>query len=586
MNLFTLFSRFFPLASQLSGYNQSLFRSDFLAALTVWLLLIPQVMAYAMLAGMPPIYGLYGGLIPPLIYGLLGTSPQLSIGPVASTSLVILAGIRQLAEPESASYVELAILAGMLAGIAMFLMGLLRLGFLSVLLSQPVIVGFTAAAGTIIAVSQLKSWLGFDIPRFNQSYQTLWYAITHLHQTHWLTFAFCTGGILLMVATKRWLPKIPGTLIVGLISILATYLFRFDQAGLAIVADVPQGLPPFTIPDLSLSKVQLVMPTVLVALVTGVVENISIAKSLEMKNKTYKIQPNQELIAAGAARWMGALFQGMPISASFTRSAVNNEAGAKTGLSSVLLAIMTALTLLFLTPLVYYLPKAILAAIILMAVKSLIDVASMKRLWKLRKRDFLMMLATFMATLFISIEMGVVTGVVLSLILVLYKNSRPHIAVLGQLPESREFRNYERFPDAKRFDDIVIARFDAPLYFLNADYFMEFVNDAIQDGKGQCKLFILDASSITDIDYSGMRTLEELVADLRHQGVDLYLAGMIGPVRDMLNHAGICNQLGKDHHFLNVYDAVHYYQRLKKGLPPAEWSEAALQYNSTKKTTD
>lgn len=571
---------YFPLLEQMKGYNRVAFKGDLIAGLSVWILLIPQTMAYAMLAGMPPIYGLYGGLIPPLIYGLLGTARQLSLGPVASSSLVILAGISQVAEPESAYYIEIVILTGFLIGLGMLILGLFRLGFLAVLLSQPVIVGFTAAAGVIIAVSQLKYLFGIDMPRFGHTYETIAYALQHLGETHWLSFLFCSGGVVLMLGLKRFFPKLPATLVVSALSILLTYWFRLDLLGLEIVKDVPEGLPHFVLPGLEAEKLRDAISTVMVGIVIGVVESISIAKALEIKSKTYKINPSQELVAAGAARTLGGLFQSLPVSASFTRSALNREAGAQTGMASVIMVAMTALTLLFLTPLVYFMPKAVLAAIVFMAVRSLIDLQAARQLWNTHKRDFAMMLATFLATLFISIELGVATGVALSLLLVLYQSSRPHIAILGQLPHSREFRNVNRFPEARQFEGLVIARFDAPLFFLNADYFSDFVQEAIKSCPGKCQLFVLDGSSITDIDSTGLRALEEVYSDLRRQNIHFYLASLIGPVRDRLKKSGLAQKIDPKHQFMNVYEAVQFHLLQGKSDPESGyWSEAATQYN-------
>ncbi|HMQ45802.1 MAG TPA: sulfate permease [Saprospiraceae bacterium] len=571
---------YFPLLEQLKGYNRVAFKGDLIAGLTVWILLIPQTMAYAMLAGMPPIYGLYGGLIPPLMYGLLGTARQLSLGPVASSSLVILAGISQVAAPESAYYIEIVILTGFLIGVGMLILGLFRLGFLAVLLSQPVIVGFTAAAGVIIGVSQLKYLFGIPTPHFGHVFEIILYTIQHLGETHWLSFAFCSGSVLLMLGIKRFFPKIPSTLAVSVLSILLTYWFRLDLLGLEIVKDVPQGLPHFVMPGFETEKLNDVIATVLVGIVIGVVESISIAKALEIKSKTYKINPSQELVAAGAARALGGLFQSLPTSASFTRSALNRESGAQTGMASVIMVIMTGLTLLFLTPLVYYMPKAVLGAIVFMAVRSLIDFKAARHLWHTHKRDFAMMLATFLATLFISIELGVATGVALSLLLVLYQSSRPHIAILGQLPNSREFRNVNRFPEAHQFDGVVIARFDAPLFFLNADYFSDFVQESVKSCTEDCQLFVLDGSSMTDIDSTGLRALEEAYRDLSRQNTAFYLAGLIGPVRDRLNKSGLAEKIGADHQFLNVYEAVQsYLLQEKNNQEGIYWSEAAIQHN-------
>ena len=570
--------RFFPIFDWISEYNKRVFRSDLTAGLTVCIMLIPQGMAYALLAGMPPIYGLYGGLVPLLIYGLLGTSRQLSIGPVAVSSLLVLAGISQVAEPESGQYIELAILAGLMIGIAQLLLSALRLGFLVTFLSHPVIMGFTSAAAIIIAVSQFKYLFGFPIPRFEQTYETAIYAFEHLNQIHWLSFAFCTSGIIVMLAIKKWARFIPAALVVTILGILITYLLRLDQQGLAIVGKVPEGLPSFSVPNLSWANIQLVLPTVGTVTIMGVVESISIAKALEAKNKDGRIRPNQELFAIGFSKFAGAFFQALPTSASFTRSAVNNEAGARTGIASIIAAAATGLTLVFFTPLFYYLPKAILASIVLMAVKGLFELEGAKELWKTHRKDFFMMLITFLATIGMGIEEGVLTGVILSLLLVIYQASRPHSAILGKLPETNHFRNVDRFPEAQQEDGVIIIRFDAPLFFLNAEQFKNTVFDTLEKYNDRCYLFILDASSILDIDSSGLHAIEEVYNHFKERDIQFFIAGVLGPVRDAFKRYELIEKVGLTNHFMYVSDALEYYRQEKSGQQ-ALWSDNAIQHN-------
>jgi SulP family sulfate permease len=566
---------YLPLVDQLKGYNQTTFRNDMLAGLTVCILLVPQGMAYALLAGMPPIYGLYGALVPLLIYGILGTSRQLSIGPVAVSALLVLAGITQLAEPESPRYIELVILTGFLIGITQLLLSALRLGFLVRFLSHPVIMGFTSAAAVIIAVSQLKYLLGIEIPRFEQSYETLFYAVEHLAETHWLSFAFCTGSILLMLALKRWAPKVPAALVVSVLGIVLTARFHFDELGLQVVGRVPNGLPDFAWPAFSGESIQQVLPTVFTVTIIGIVESLGIAKALELKNKDTKVLPNQELFALGSAKVLGSFFQAIPSSASFTRSAINNEAGAKTGMASIIAAVATGLTLIFFTPLFYYLPEATLAAIVLMAVRSLFEIEGARHLWKVHRKDFLMLAITFVITLAMGIEEGVLAGVILSLLAIIYQTSKPHVAVLGRLDDGQTFRNVERFPEATQFEGVLILRFDAPLFFMNADYFKETVMDTIREDEHRIELFVLDASSILDIDSSGLEALEEIHRYLQNRGTTFYIAGMLGPVRDRLHQAELTERIGLYNHFLYIGDALDFYG--EEGQ--AGWSPQAVQNN-------
>ncbi|RME97693.1 MAG: solute carrier 26 family protein [Bacteroidetes bacterium] len=572
-------TRYIPLIEQLRSYGKPSFRSDLVAGLTVAIMLVPQGMAYALLAGMPPIYGLYAGLVPPLVYGLLGTSRQLSLGPVAISSLLVLAGISQLAEPESDRYIELVILTGFLVGAAKLLLSALRLGFLVRFLSHPVIAGFTSAAAVIIAVNQLKYLLGIEIPRFTYSYETVYYAIQHLSEIHWLSFVCCVGSIMLMWALRRWAPQVPGALVVTILGVGITAYFRLDQLGLNIVGQVPKGLPAFSVPVLEAASIRVVLPTVFAVTIISIVESIGIAKTLELKNKDTKVLPNQELLALGAAKVAGSFFQSLPSSASFTRSAINNQAGARTGVASIVAASAIGFTLIFFTPLFYYLPKATLAAIILTAVRGLFEWERARYLWRVHRKDFLMLSITFVITLAFGIEEGVLAGVVLSLLTIIYQTSRPHVVVLGQLADGHTFRNIERFPEATQFTGILIMRFDAPLFFMNADYFKDKVIDTIRRHPDRIEVFILDASSILDIDSSGLEALEEIHRYLSERGTTFYLSGVLGPVRDRLQLAGLLQRIGLHNHFLYIRDALDYHQREGE----QGWSPQAVQFNRKRK---
>jgi len=570
---------YIPLLEWLPRYTRRDFRYDLVAGITVCVMLVPQGMAYAMLAGMPPIYGLYGGLVPLFLYAILGTSRQLSIGPVAVSALLVLAGIGQIAEPFSPRYIELVILTGFLIGILKVILSGLKMGFLVNFLSHPVMAGFTSAAAVIIGISQLKYLLGIDIPRQEVFYDTFFYAVQHLGEIHWLTFVICTGSIALIMLFRKINRKIPGALLVVIAGVLLTRFLHLDQMGVEAVGDVPKGLPDFSLPAWSLANIKAVMPTVITVTIIEIVECLGIAKVLEGKHRNYRVVPNQELLALGISKIGGAFFQALPTSASFTRSAVNNEMGARTGMASVITSILVGLTLAFLTPVFYYLPTAVLAAIVLLAVRSLFDLEEAVFLWKTHRRDFAMMAITFAATLALGIETGVLFGVVLSLLMVIYASSKPHVAVLGRLPETPYFRNISRFPNALQSDEILIVRFDASLYFGNATYFKDVIRELVEKRGTDLKLMILDASAINEIDSTGLRAFEDTLVFLKEKNIEFYVSSVKGPVRDVLAKAGMMEKIGEHNQFMTVNDAVEYYKHRQDKSADDCWSPAALQTN-------
>ncbi|MFK8008455.1 MAG: SulP family inorganic anion transporter [Saprospiraceae bacterium] len=569
---------FFPIAENLSTHSSQDWRKDIIAGITVAVMLVPQGMAYAMLAGMPPIYGLYGGLIPLLLYAILGTSRQMSIGPVAISALLVLAGVSQIAEPMTAEYISLVILTGLLVGIAQMLLGVFRLGFLVDFISHPVIVGFTSAAAVIIAVSQLKDLLGIYIPRFSRAFETIHYAVDHFSETNWLTVTLCFGSIIAMLILKKINKAIPGALLVVIVGTLLVYFLGEEKMAVAIVNEVPQGLPNLQIPEMTWEKIQILAPTIFTVTIICIVESIAIAKVLQSKHGNYQIRANQELIALGISKIGGAFFQSIPTSGSFTRSAVNNEAGAQSGFASIFTALLIGLTLVFLTPLFYYLPKAILAAIILLSVKSLFDWKEAIHLWQTHRSDFYMMLTTFIVTLAFGIEEGVLAGVVLSICMVLYRSSKPHIAILGKLPGSINYRNIDRFESAKEPEDILVIRFDDQLYFGNASYFQETIQEIIDEREVKPKMVLLDASSMHDMDSTGFHTLDEMQKHLNNKNITFYISGMIGPVRDFATKCGIIEKMGEQKYFLNIHQGVTHFKNMQEGLEKT-WTPNALQSN-------
>jgi SulP family sulfate permease len=548
-----------PILDWLPKYKRSDLPFDLLAGLTVGVMLIPQGMAYGLLAGLPPIYGLYAGIVPLLLYAFFGTSRQLSVGPVALVSLLVLAGVSEFAEPGTAEFVALAIATALIAGIIQILLGGFRLGFLINFLSHPVIAGFTSAAAFIIGLSQVRNILGINIPRSNQIHEIIGGVIANIDQIHYPTLAIGIGGIALMLILRRIKRSLPGALIAVIVGTLSVYFFNLTDFGVAIVKEVPSGLPQFSAPSLNWADVRQLLPLALTICLISFIESLAIAKTIEARHRNYRIVPNQELIALGITKIGGAFFQSFPTTGSFTRSAINDEAGAKTGLSSIFAAIVISLTLLFLTPLFYYLPNAILASIIIVAVKGLINFNEAKSLWKTDKRDFLTFMVTFIATLTLGIQNGVFTGILLSLGIMVYRNSVPHIAVLGRLPNTSSYRNIVRFQEAIQQDHLLIIRFDAQLYFGNCEYFRETIEQLVLDAPKEMKALVLDASSIHDVDSSGIHTLHEIISFLKGRNIDFYISGLIGPVRDIWHKNQLIMEVGEGNFFMRIHDAVAYF---------------------------
>lgn len=545
----------FPFLESLKGYNPSIFRSDLIAGLTVGIMLVPQGIAYASLAGMPPIYGLYGGLIPLFLYALFGTSRQMSVGPVAVSALLVIGGVSQLAEPESAEYISLVLTAGLLIGILQIVLSFLRLGFLVNFLSHPVIIGFTSAAAIIIAISQLKDFLGISIPRFPESYQTLIYTLQHLGETNWISAVVCLSAIVAISVLRSINRMLPGALIVVILGTLVSWALDLKSYGLDIVQDVPEGLPAFQSPDLEWSTITALIPTVMTVTTIGIIESLGIAKVLEAKHQNYEIRPNQELLALGIAKVGGAFFQAIPSSGSFTRSAINDDSGSKTTVSSIICASLIGLTLIFLTPLFYYLPMAILAAIILLAVKSLFHYKEALHLWHTHRLDFAMMLITFVATLALDIPSGILTGVLLSIGAILLKSSRPNIAVLGQMPDEIHFQNIQRYESAKELEGKIMMRFDEQLYFANASFFKDTIKKLVKNSHRPIQYFYLDASDMQSMDSSGLSALEEIYDHLKKRNIQLCICGVTDIVEDFLIRAEFIKKIGAENCFIDIHAA-------------------------------
>jgi len=547
---------FIPLLEWLPKYKKEYLSGDLSAGLTVGIMLIPQGMAYAMIAGLPPVFGLYAALIPQVIYGILGTSRQLSVGPVAMDSLLVASGLGALSLSGIDEYISMAIFLALFMGAIQFILGVVRMGFLVNFLSKPVISGFTSAAALIIGLSQLKHLLGTQIERSNQIHILLLNALKTIDQTNLVALGLGIAAIVVIKALKRLHNRIPGALIVTVSGIVITYVFRLDQLGLSIVQEVPSGLPSFGVPTVAQDRIGELFPIAMTLALIAFMEAISVAKAIEEKHKLNEVKPNQELIALGLSNVVGALFQSYPTTGGFSRTAVNDQAGANSTLASFISAAIVGLTLLFLTPLFYYLPNTVLAAIIMVAVFGLIDFHYPRTLWKNRKDEFALLIFTFIITLTVGIKEGILFGVLLSLLLLVYRSSSPHFAVLARVNNSPYYRNVRRFSSEVTIDPaILLFRFDGQLYFGNKDYFKSSLLEAMEERGASLKHLVLNVEPMNYIDSSAAFMLRQLFEDLKSKGISISIAGPIGPIRDILKRSGIVSLLGEEAFFENTHSA-------------------------------
>lgn len=562
--------RYLPVLQWLPEYRPAYLLGDLTAGIIVASLLVPQSMAYALLAGLPPQVGLYASITPPLLYGLLGSSRVLAVGPVAVDSLMVGAAIAPLAAPDTPQYLGLALTIALVVGLLDLSLGLLRLGFLVNFLSRSVISGFMAGAAVIIALSQVKHLLGLSIPNRESVLQLVPLLVTHLGQINPITLGLglASAGILLyfngplvdQLQGRGWSPQwiLPLTkgapLLVVILGTLVVHHLHLDQiAGVRVVGEIPAGLPPLILPQLDLTTLPALLPVCLAIALVGYMEGFAGGQALASKRRE-TVDPNQELIALGMANLGSALSGGYPVTGGVSRSVVNFSAGANTGLASMITGLLVALTVVFLTPLFYFLPQTCLAAIIITAVYKLIDLGHLGRLWAYDRADALAWLVTFVTVMALGVQQGVIWGGLLALGLHLWRTSHPHIAIVGRLGQSEHFRNVQRHP-VTTSPEVLAVRLDESLYFANAKYLETFIMRAISDQLAVKKVLLV-CSAINLIDASALEILEGLVADLQDLGIGFYLSEVKGPVMDRLVQIGFIDFLGTDHVFLSTDQAM------------------------------
>ena len=549
-----------PVFQWVPGYARENVKGDLVAGLTVGAMLIPQGMGYALLAGLPPQVGLYAAVLPLVAYAAIGGSRQLGVGPTAISSLLTAAALAELSDGDPALAIGLAATLAVMVGLMRIALGVGRLGFMVSFLSRPVLSGFTSAAAILIGASQLKHLLGIRLEHSERVYQIAWEALSRLDEVRGPTLAVGVAGIALLLALRRWRPTWPGALIAVGLATAAVSLFGLEDHHVGVVGEIPSRLPSFGLPTDGFDHLGDLVPTALAITMLGFVESIAIAKVFAQRNR-YTISPNKELVALGVSTVAAGLSQSYPVSGSFSRTAVNAASGARTQMAGVISAAVVALTLVVLTPFFRPLPNAVLASVVIMAVAGLVDVREARRLWDVKRSDFWLLTVAFAGTLLLGVELGLGVSIAASLVVVLRQTTRPHIAVLGRIPGTTNFRNVERSPTARTTDGVVVVRVDAPLYFANVDYLREKLAKVEEDQDGGLRVLVLDFSSVTELDSTADAALAEIADDLARRDIELYLAGVKGRLLDVMRCSGFHAGLGADHFFLSTFDAVRHAER-------------------------
>jgi len=566
--------RVFPFLRWRSSISRATLGPDLLAGLSVALVAIPQSLAYAQLAGLPPYYGLYAALVPTIVGALFGSSAQLSTGPVALTSLLTAASIAPLAATGSDAYLGYAIALALLSGLFQFAFGVMRLGVLMNLLSHPVLMGFINAAAILITMSQVPALFGVPPPKLGHALADTWHVLSNVHVSHGHSVAFSGTALALLILFRRYAPRWPGVLVTVALLTAASYALDYAGEGGRIVGAIPPGLPDLALPRVEIDAWIALLPAAFVIAVISFMEAMSSAKIASIKTGM-RWDENQELIGQGLAKIAAAVSQTMPVSGSFSRSALNLAAGARSGLSSVTCGLCVVLTVLFFTPLLKYLPLPVLAAIIVMALSNLINVRSLRNAWRASRDDALAAILTFVSTIAFApqIQNGIFTGILLSLGLFIYRRMRPSMDVVDPVSV---LLDYDLPEPARRMLEgrVGAVRFHASLVFVNVSYFEDAVLQ-MEQRNPQMKVVLVSAAGINGVDASGVEMLGALIDGLRKNGVSLMVSGLKTNIRAVLDRTGLSTRIGHENFFISEQAALlALAERLAKGAPPPD-AEAA-----------
>jgi SulP family sulfate permease len=561
------------LLSDLKHYTLKQLRYDLIAGLTVAIVLIPQGMAYSLLAGLDPIYGLYAALIPLVVYSIFASSRYLSIGPVALMSIILLGGISTIVSPDEPEYLQLVIFSSFLAGLIQIGFAIFKIGNLTTFLSKPFMGGFITAAGIIILISQLKYLFSLELPRRVSVVNMLADVLNGMSLLNWVSLALGLGSMLVILLAKTIHRTIPGALLVVIIGSLLVKVLELDEFGVPIIGDMPKGLPAFNFSFLKVEYFLDLLPVSLIVASIGYVGSYSISMSLGSEEDKKRVSPNKELLALGLAKTIGSFFVAMPNMGSFTRSAINYEVGGRTQVSSLITAFILLLTLMFLGGLFYYLPEPILAGIVITSVFSLIDYKYALLLLHEDRRDFVIFIITFIATLLFGITNGLIIGILASFINVTLRANKVNYAVLGRLPSTEVYRNIERYPDAEESENKLILRFSQSIYFANAEKIIKSIKDELEIRQGIENL-IISFPTFSIPDSTATSALYQLVAYCQENNVRLIITDLNGPVRDYFHKVRLYERIGMENFYLTVEDAVSAIEHGNIG------KEESIQYSS------
>ncbi|KXX70297.1 SulP family inorganic anion transporter [Flammeovirga sp. SJP92] len=542
--------------SLIKSYKKEYISGDLSAGFATGVLLIPQGMAYAVIAGLPVQYGLYASLIAPLLYFLFGSSKKLIIGPAALDSMLLASGMLGLGIlTTSPNYINTILVVVFLSGLFQIVAGYLRLGFIANFFSAPLLKGFTTAAALLIAFSQLKNIFRITPEPSKYLHEEILSYFSQISSIHWVSATIGIGTIVIISLLKKTKFSKLGTPIIVVLGIVMSLFFDFESQGIAVVGTIPSGLPTFILPDFTAVVYSDVIPLSLVVAIIGFTVSNSIIKSID--DPKQPIDPNREFVALGLANSIGALFGGYQASSSFSRTAINASSGANTRASNLVSTLMIALVLLFFTDIFYYLPKPILGAIIIAATPSLLSFDYFKKYYLLKKREFFVMLITFLTTMEFGVIVGLLTGVSVSMAVFMYHTLYPHIVILGKIEGTKIHRNVLRFATAKEREGTMIVRIDAPLYFSNIKYVLETINRWASE-REDLQYVVIKAESINYIDVTALNELELQIDKFQDQNIKVYFATVVGPVRDLLFKMNIVQKLGGRQLFANLYDVMQF----------------------------
>jgi SulP family sulfate permease len=548
---------FLPILTWLQGYDRSWLRWDLVAALTVWALFVPEGMAYATLAGVPPEAGLYAAPLAAIAYAVFGTSRHITVGPSSTVAIMSALMVAPLAASDPERFIALSAMLAILLGVLLVISGLLRFGVLVDFMSSPVLTGFIIGLALTIVLGQLDKLLGYSVENAG-FFRELWYFIKDLSTAHLPTVVVGFSCLILLFALHKFIPKMLAALTVMVLSIAVSSFFNLESFGVQVVGYIPAGLPPLGLPSgLRFQDLILLIPGAAGIALVAFSESIAIARSYATRHG-YEVNANQEIIGLGFANLGAGLSQGFVVDASMSRSSAADQAGVKSQMSSIIFAGMVLITIVALTPLFRSLPEATLGAIVIHAVWHIIDFSKLSRLYKIRNDDFWAAAVALIGVLVLGILPGLLLAVFISLLLLLYRIKTPSTVVLGRVPGKDVFRNIKNYAEAETYPGLLILRFDGILFFANASNFRETVLSFV-DNDPKIKVILMDCESITDIDTTALEMLEKLNDELSRHGIDLRFSRMKIQLRDFLCRNGVDKSIRPEQFFVSVRAGVEAY---------------------------